>query len=188
MISSVIRQKDEYQNGCFKKIKHAKFSKKRTFLTPWYARAYWNVPFSENLACFVFLKHPGWFYHIAQSSLIVLSIHFLKCVQIRSYFWSVFSCIRTECGDLRSKSRKIRIRNNSAIGHFSCSDSYSRFLFLEASRCAKSFLGYRTQLLSNDTLSRMSCLLLYFGRKTTVSDTCSQNQAPINRFFLQLWI
>ena len=35
--SSVIRQKDEYQNGCFKKTKHAKFSEKRTFLTPWYA-------------------------------------------------------------------------------------------------------------------------------------------------------
>ena len=127
MISSVISQKDEYQDGCFKKTKPAKFKKKRTFLTPRYARAYWNVPFSENLACFVFLKHPGWFYHIAQSSLIILIIHFLKCVQIRSYFWSVFSCIRTEYGDLRSKSRKIRIRNNSALGHFSCSDSLVGF-------------------------------------------------------------
>ena len=26
--------------------------------------------------------------------------HFVKRVQIRSYFWSVFSCIRTEYGDL----------------------------------------------------------------------------------------
>ena len=32
--SSVIRQKGESQNGCFKKTKDAKFSKKRTFLTP----------------------------------------------------------------------------------------------------------------------------------------------------------
>ena len=32
--SSVIRQKGESQNGCFKKTKHAKFSTKRTFLTP----------------------------------------------------------------------------------------------------------------------------------------------------------
>ena len=32
----VIRQKRESQNGCFKKIKHVKSSKKRTFLTPWY--------------------------------------------------------------------------------------------------------------------------------------------------------
>ena len=34
--SSVIRQRYESQNECFKKIKHAKFSEKRTFLTPWY--------------------------------------------------------------------------------------------------------------------------------------------------------
>ena len=31
---SVIWQKDESQNGCFKKAKHAKISKKQTFLTP----------------------------------------------------------------------------------------------------------------------------------------------------------
>ena len=31
---SVIRQKDESQNGCFKKTKHAKFSEKRTFFYP----------------------------------------------------------------------------------------------------------------------------------------------------------
>ena len=35
--SSVICQKGESQNGCCKKTKHAKFSEKRTFLTPWYA-------------------------------------------------------------------------------------------------------------------------------------------------------
>ena len=33
-VSSVIRQKGESQNGCFKKAKHAKISKKQTFLTP----------------------------------------------------------------------------------------------------------------------------------------------------------
>ena len=32
--TSVIRQKDEFHNGCFKKTKHAKFFVKRTFLTP----------------------------------------------------------------------------------------------------------------------------------------------------------
>ena len=36
-ISSVIRQKGESQNGCFKKTKEAKFSEKWIFLTPWYA-------------------------------------------------------------------------------------------------------------------------------------------------------
>ena len=34
IISSVIRQKGESQNGCFKKAKHAKISEKQTFLTP----------------------------------------------------------------------------------------------------------------------------------------------------------
>ena len=48
--------------------------------------------------------------------------HCLKSVQIRSYFWSVFSCIRTEYGDLRrSEYKKIRTRNNTVFGHFSCS-------------------------------------------------------------------
>ena len=40
---------------CVKKTKHAKISKKETFLT--HTRTYQgvrNVPFSENLACFVF--------------------------------------------------------------------------------------------------------------------------------------
>ena len=36
-ISSVVRQKGESQYGGNKKIKHAKFSEKRTFLTPRYA-------------------------------------------------------------------------------------------------------------------------------------------------------
>ena len=32
-ISSIIRQKGEYQNGCFKKTKDSIFSKKQTFFT-----------------------------------------------------------------------------------------------------------------------------------------------------------
>ena len=31
-----LQQKGESQNGCYKKAKHAKFSEKQTFLTPWY--------------------------------------------------------------------------------------------------------------------------------------------------------
>ena len=45
-ITSVIGQKYESQNGCFKKTKYAKFSEKRTFLTPWYAHAHW---FAEQI-------------------------------------------------------------------------------------------------------------------------------------------
>ena len=40
----------------------------------------------------------------------------MKCVQIRSFFWSVFSHIRTEYG-------KIRTIKNSIFGHFSRSIS-----------------------------------------------------------------
>ena len=36
----------------------------------------------------------------------------MKSVQIRSFFWSVFSCIQ-------SKQRKIGTRKNSVFGHFS---------------------------------------------------------------------
>ena len=53
--------------------------------------------------------------------------HCMKSVQIRSYFWSVFSCILTEYGEIaslriQSEYRKIRTRNNYVFGHFSCSE------------------------------------------------------------------
>ena len=49
----------------------------------------------------------------------------MKSVQIQSFFWSVFSRIRTEYGDLpvnlriQSVCGKIWIRKNSVFGHFS---------------------------------------------------------------------
>ena len=66
--SSVIRQKGKSKNECFKKTKHAKFFENELFLTP-DTHTYVCVSggkksggkkcsFSENLACFVFLKHP----------------------------------------------------------------------------------------------------------------------------------
>ena len=51
LISSVIRQKGEPQNGCYKKTKHAKFSEKLRFLTPYAYQGVKNFRFSENLAC-----------------------------------------------------------------------------------------------------------------------------------------
>ena len=47
-IWSVIKQKGESQNGCFKKTKHAKFSVKRTFVTSWHAHVRWRPLFSLN--------------------------------------------------------------------------------------------------------------------------------------------
>ena len=52
-------------------------------------------------------------------------LHCLKCVQIRSYFWSVFSCIRTKYDiysvnlRIQFECRKIRTRNNTVFGQFS---------------------------------------------------------------------
>ena len=61
--TSVIRRKGESQNGCFKKTKPDKFSKKRIYLIPWYTNVrIWgkSIRFLENLSGFVFLKHPFW--------------------------------------------------------------------------------------------------------------------------------
>ena len=51
-------------------------------------------------------------------------VNCVESVQIRSYFWSVFSQIRTEYGDLQTKSLyqldgKTRTRINSVYRHFS---------------------------------------------------------------------
>ena len=51
-----------------------------------------------------------------------LSKHCVKSVQIRNYFWSVFSCIRTEY-------RKILTRNNSVFGHFSRIEGTIRIVY-----------------------------------------------------------
>ena len=49
-----------------------------------------------------------------------LSQHCVKSIQVRSYFWSVFSCIQSEY-------RKIRTRNNFVFGHFPRSAVLSNF-------------------------------------------------------------
>ena len=60
-IASAIRQKDESQR-MLQEIKVAKFSEKRTFLTPVNPHVRVrimgkNVCVSENLMCFIFLQH-----------------------------------------------------------------------------------------------------------------------------------
>ena len=55
------------------------------------------------------------------SSLNNLSMkHYVKSVQIRSFFWSAFFCIRTEY-------RKIRTRKNSVFTHFSRSERNCKY-------------------------------------------------------------
>ena len=67
--------------------------------------------------CF-FKKKQLYAYNMLSSlsnfTLNMLTDHCLKSVQIRSLFWSVFSCIRTEY-------RKIQTRKNSVFGNFPCS-------------------------------------------------------------------
>ena len=43
---------------------------------------------------------------------------------MRSFFLSVFSCIRTEYRSIRTEYRKIPTRKNSVFGHYSSSDIY----------------------------------------------------------------
>ena len=63
----------------------------------------------------IFSWHTWWniinFEIIRAISLNDEIVHCVKSVQIRSFFWSVFSCIRTEY-------RKIRTGKNSVFGHF----------------------------------------------------------------------
>ena len=51
--SSVIRQKGESQNGCFKKTKHAKFSEKRTFLTSSHAHVRERIRVLDSPFCLI---------------------------------------------------------------------------------------------------------------------------------------
>ena len=59
-------------------------------------------------------------------------LHCMKSVQIRGFFWSVFSYIRNEYGNLRSKSpysvriQENRDRINSVFGYFSRSVTDSK--------------------------------------------------------------
>ena len=54
---SVMRQNGESQNDCVKKTKYSEFSENDDFLPP---DTHTYVGFSENVACFVFLKHLFW--------------------------------------------------------------------------------------------------------------------------------
>ena len=58
-------------------------------------------------------------YFILQNIQIVKAFHWVKSVQIRSFFCSVFSLIRTEYGEIRSYSVRMRTRKNFVFRHFS---------------------------------------------------------------------
>ena len=45
-------------------------------------------------------------------------LHYVKSVQIRSFFWSIFSCIRTENGDLYSELFRLLLRKKKNISRY----------------------------------------------------------------------
>ena len=62
-----------------------------------------TIRFKEsNLTTFCVADYRDFLASITCVFLSVLQPHCVKSVQIRSYFWPVFCCIRTEYGDLRS--------------------------------------------------------------------------------------
>ena len=87
-ILSVIRQKGESQNVCFKKTKHAKFSAKSKHILP--------------LACFFFLRPPFWdsafclitddFYQVLlQQNNLGFKFFWLLCDAWKSFWGAPFS-------------------------------------------------------------------------------------------------
>ena len=102
--------------------------------------------------------------------------HCVKCVQIRSFFWSVISCIRTEY-------RKIQTRANSVFGFFSRSvrrvakqlptqdlrslGNYGKISKMDGGRAQYSFsfpekkIWYQSSKLTSKQLSKfLSCKVL----------------------------
>ena len=76
---------------------------------------------NSQLFVFVFIHLFGYFYTgVTVSKYSPEKSHCVKSVQMRSFFWSVFSYIWT-------KYRKIQTRKSSVFGHFSRSE-YSQVL------------------------------------------------------------
>ena len=72
----------------------------------------------------------------------------VKSVQIRSFFWSVFSCIRTEY-------RKIRTRKNSIFGYFSRSASF--WTIIKSYNCKRLFGVHFDSKLNFDAYNENIC-------------------------------
>ena len=79
---------------------------------------------------------------------ILGNYHYVKSVQIHSFFWSIFSCIRTEYGDflpIQSECRKVRTRKNSVLGHFSYSVQHDYNVLVSVSNSLIAVLKYSKQ-------------------------------------------
>ena len=74
-----------------------------------YKNGYFFSILLEYRRCYICCVSFKWIFEFVYWQL--LNLHSGKTVRIRSFFWSVFSCILTE-------QLKIRTRKNSAFGHF----------------------------------------------------------------------
>ena len=80
-----------------------------------------------------FRKHKWLIYRFYDKFWYLKTKHCVKFVQIRSFFLSVFSCIRIEYGNLLRKTKhcmksaQIRTSKSSVFGHFSRSESQPIF-------------------------------------------------------------
>ena len=105
--------------------------------------------FSSVQSCFTLqtriktIKCPSVF----TSTLVLGTNHCMKIVQTRCSFWSAFSCIRTEYGDLlRKSSYSVQIQENTdqknyAFGHFTQRELFQIFRALLMLYVTKYFQG-----------------------------------------------
>ena len=99
--------------------------------------------------------------------------HSVKSIQIRSFFWSVFSRIRTKYGEIllslciQSECGKIRTRKNSRFRHFSRCEVAGRFLRKDVCDNFAKFRGYHLPLfyeICRKTRLRHSCFSVNFAK------------------------
>ena len=107
------------------------WSNRITILHPFFKAAHfktfaWNIFSLEKI--FVAKLLPCRFTYLTKKlckKYQVQKSHYVKCMQIRSFFWSVFSRILTDPKRyevslrIQSECGKIRTRKNSVFGHFS---------------------------------------------------------------------
>ena len=89
-------------------------------------------------------------------------IHCVKSVQIRSFFWSVFPCIRTEYGDLLRKSPySVRVLENTDQKKLHIWTLFAQWYFAEHLwPAASKEVSYHGKLMnSNSTLTFISRIL-----------------------------
>ena len=121
-----------------------------------------------TLQCLLVTKRS----HILTAAFSKLKYHFVKSVQIRSIFWSVFSPIRTEYGDLLLKSLySVWIRENTPLKRW-C-------------RGVRRFKSYTRRV--GDLRRREPRIMVPYGNKTERPSLVNQSAKTIHHSILSLF-